>query len=378
MPFRFLLKLILFGIPAGFLMLAPLGVAMYMGEAMPISRVVAMQLGDTPVLYGPSDRETIFAYKLASVEARAPEVLFVGSSRLLQCRAQLLNQNPRAFYNAGAEGWTLREIRALIEQLDANTIPNILVIGLDQPWFNARFVDWEPPHNLNTGDIEPQRAFASARRVLDAVIGGNIQVGALFERREWVRGGIGLGLNALSYGRGYRNDGSHQEGDLLIDPALGELGRSNDLGVVEDGWRQYVEGNRVDQSMIEAVSSFLDMARERGITVIGVSPPFMPSIYEQMMADGRHNYLSRSTERLTRVFAQHHLSYFDFSNAAWVGGTDEEMYDGWHPSEKLCLRMYVEMLRDQPELLNPYSDLQALEGLLATADNPLEVFARAG
>src|SRR5687768_7394663 len=123
MPFRFLFKLILFGIPVGLLVLAPLGAAMYMGEAMPIARVVAMQLGDTPVLYGPSDRETIFAYKLASVEARAPEVLFVGSSRLLQCRAPLLNRNPRAFYNAGAEGWTLREIRALIEQIDVSALP---------------------------------------------------------------------------------------------------------------------------------------------------------------------------------------------------------------------------------------------------------------
>lgn len=373
MPLRFLLKLGLFLIPVALVVGAPLALAVYMGEAMPISHVVAMQLGDEPVLYGPTDRETIFAYKLASVQARDPDVLFIGSSRLLQCREWLLNRDPDAFYNAGGEGWTLREIRALVEHLDADSTPPVMIVGLDQPWFNAEYVDWEPVHTLYIGDGTPQRALAAARRVLDDVLAGEVELSALLDRQGWVRGATGLGLNALRFGRGYRNDGSHQEGDLLVNPELGELGRTHDLDAADDDWRQYVEGNRVDADMLQELVSFLNLARERGITVIGVSPPFMPSIYEMMIENGEHEYLPRSADRLENVFRRNGFAYYDFSNAAWVNGTDEELYDGWHPSEKLCLRMYIHILREQPDILSPYSDLAYLESLLSQAHNPLEV-----
>ena len=67
---------------------------------MPLPAVIQMQAGGEPVLYrvgyGNRDQD----YKLMSVEYRQPEVLMIGSSRVLQFRGQFLNNEPDIFYNA--------------------------------------------------------------------------------------------------------------------------------------------------------------------------------------------------------------------------------------------------------------------------------------
>lgn len=371
---RFLLKLLLFGVPVGLVLLVPVAFAIYMGEAMPLPQVVHMQRGDEPVLYGPSDRDPIFAYRLIATRMRQPDVLFAGSSRVLQFRAALLNKNPDAFYNTGGEGWTLAEVRVLLEHLDADTAPEIMFLGVDQVWFNADFVHWEDPHNLSTAPFDLTRAFAATRTVLDELLAEDVRLETLLTRDEWVRHATGLGLFALQFGRGYRNDGSFQQGELVRDPNLGALGRSNDLERAPEGWRQFQFGNDVSEAALAELDAVLALAQSLDIYVIGFAPPYMPSIYEIMAASGQHDYLTRSAPRIQAVFERYGYPYFDFSNAAWIGGSDDELYDGWHATELLSARMYLAMLDALPGILSPYSDRDTLRQIIDSADNPVEVF----
>jgi hypothetical protein len=371
---RFLVRLILFIVPVAGMLLTPILFAVYMGEAMPLRLVVNMQSGAEPVLYGPSDRDPIFAYRLLSIQMRQPEVLFAGSSRILQFRSGLLNKNSRAFFNSGGEGWNLSDVRELVAHLDGESAPKIMFLGIDQPWFNADFVHWEESRNLNPAEIDIPRSVAATRKVLDEVMAEEVQFETLIERDEWVRHATGLGLFALQFGRGYRNDGSFQQGELVRDPNLGELGRANDLERVPEGWRQFVKGNEVSDEMLAELDDFLQMTEDRDIFVIGFAPPFTPSIYEVMVSSGEHDYLTQSAPLIQDIFERHNYPYFDFSNAAWIGGVDEELYDGWHATELLSLRMYNAMLEALPDVLAPYSDLEHLQQIAANADNPVEVF----
>jgi hypothetical protein len=363
---------VLFALPVLAIVSLPLVLGVYMGEAMPVSGVVAIQQDTPGVVYGPSDRETIFAYKLLAANTRQPEVLVVGSSRTLQIRSWMFARQPEAFYNAGGEAWGLREIRAFLRQLSYS--PRILIVGLDQPWFNADFVDWEEvPPSLDTAPLDIERTFGAARALMDTVVDQEIDLQSVFDRHIWVDGSTGLGLHALRFGSGYRNDGSYQDGNILVNPDLAEVARAHDLEAAPTGWRQFVQGSEVDERRLRRLDEFLDESQARGIMVVGVSPPFMPSIYRTLIEGGNNTYIEKANAAIAALFDAYGFPYFDFSDATQVGGNDTELYDGWHPTELLAGRMVVHMAEAQPDLFAPYVDVAALEQTLAGAENPIEV-----
>ena len=372
----FLAKLILFVLPVAVVLSIPVALAVQMGEAMPVRGVIAAQRGDSPVLYGVTDREPIVAYKLLATTTRRPDVLVLGSSRVLQFRAGFLDRNPAAFYNAGGEGWGIDEIRTVIDHLDRDHAPKILILGLDQVWFNQDYESWEEAPILTTDDLSVSlsRLIPSTRKSIDALIAGDVEMNDVLHPQEWLYGDAALGLDALRSARGYRNDGSHQEGDLLRNPALGDLAREHDIENAPEGWRQFVQGNDVAGPMLAQLDALLTSAQDRGMTVIGLGPPFMPTIYHIMIDGGKTDYLPKSAASIDALFRQHGFRYFDFTDPTAAGGTDAELYDGWHSSELLSLRLYIAMLKAMPETLGPYSDLAALEQIAAQAENPLIVF----
>jgi hypothetical protein len=375
---RFLARLILFGLPVAAVLSIPVAFAIHMGEALPVRAIVTMQQGDTPILYGPTDREPILAYKLLATQTRQPDVLIIGSSRVLQFRSQFFDRNPAAFYNAGGEGWGIDEIHTLVGHLDAAHAPKILLVGLDQVWFDQDYVSWEEPPILKTDDVNVsfERLIPSTRKLIDTLIAGDVQWGDVLDPHEYINHSVGLGLDALQGARGYRNDGSHQEGDLLQNPALGDLARKHDIDKAPEGWRQFVQGNDVAEPMMQQLDSFLQLAQSKGMTVIGFGPPFMPTIVQIMRDGGKTEYLPKSATEIEALFAQRGFHYFDFTDPTAIGGSDGEMYDGWHASELLSLREYIAMLKALPDALGPYSDLNALETTAAQADNPLIVFGQ--
>lgn len=107
---RFLLKLTLYALPFAIPFLLLSGFMIYTGEAMPLATVARIQMGDDPVLYRPRYGNRDLDYKTISANLRQPDILAVGSSRVLQFRAQFFNLQPREFYNAGAPAWTLDQI----------------------------------------------------------------------------------------------------------------------------------------------------------------------------------------------------------------------------------------------------------------------------
>ncbi len=376
---RFLAKLVLFALPVAAVLAIPVAFAIHMGEALPVSAVVAMQQGAAPVLYGPTDRDPILAYKLLATQLRRPAVLIIGSSRVLQFRDQFFDKNPQAAYNAGGEGWSMAEIRTLVEQLDAAHAPRILIVGLDQVWFDQDYVSWEETPILATDavGVSVQRLIPSTRKLIDTLIAGDVEWADVLNPHEWLYNADALGLDALQGARGYRNDGSHQEGDLLQNPALGDLARKHDIDKAPEGWRQFVQGNEVAAPMMQQLDSFLQLAQDKGMTVIGFGPPFMPTIARIMFDGNKTDYLPRSAAQIEALFAQRGFHYFDFTDPTAIGGSDAEMYDGWHASELMSLREYIAMLKALPDTLGPYSDLAALEQVAAQAENPLVVFGPA-
>jgi hypothetical protein len=108
--------------------------------------------------------------------------------------------------------------------------------------------------------------------------------------------------------------------------------------------------------------------------VIGFLPSYAPDLWERMMARGNHSYIAALTPRLREIFAAHDFPFFDFSDGASTGTTDEEFFDGWHASELSNLRLYLAMLAERPEILGAYSDYVTLSRIAESAGSTWDVF----
>jgi hypothetical protein len=370
----FLLKLILYALPFAIPFLLLCGFMVYTGESMPLRMVAQMQLSDQPVLYRPRYGNRDLEFKTLSANLRQPDILAAGSSRILQFRAQFFNLQPRAFYNTGAPAWTLNQVQEMLNGLTYT--PRILILAIDQSWFNDAVVNdtFDPQVN------DFQHLFAANRSFMQEIVDGtigreNFDVGRYGARVEPGHGGLALGLRAIRDGHGFRNDGSEQYGDFLIAHWLyPQNERQRHLDDLRDGKEMYAYGDTVSAARMAQLEDVLRWCQVRGITVIGFLPSFTPTLYAQITSDGRHDYVNALDPALAALFARYNFPFFNFSDGAALGATDEDFFDGWHASERINLRLYASILAMQPDLLSAYSDPAYLQAADANATDTFAVF----
>ncbi len=367
---RFLLKLALYTLPFAIPFLLLCGFMVYTGEAMPLEWVARMQMSDQPILYRPRYGNRDLEFKTLSANLRQPQIITVGSSRVLQFRSLFFDQQPSAFYNTGAPAWTLDQVRQLLQGL--TFAPRVLIVGLDQPWFNDAYVPDVLPDPVSdfTHLFQVNRSFLQ-----DVLNGESFDIARYLGRVEPGHGGLALGLRAIRDGHGFRNDGSEQYGDFLVAHFLyPQNERQRHLDELRDGTEMYVYGDTVSQTRVQQLTDLLQWCQARGIFVIGFLPSFMPTLYQQMIADGNHSYVQKLDGVLAPLFAQYGDAFFDFSDSASLGATDDDFFDGWHASELINLRLYQQMLKALPDVLGQYSDPAVLQADDQGATDTFDVF----
>lgn len=371
---RFLLRLALYTLPFAVPFLLLTGFMVYTGESMPLRLVAEMQMGDAPVLFRPRYGNRDLDFKTLSANLRHPDILAAGSSRVLQFRSLFFNLQPRQFYNTGAPAWTLDQVQQLLGSLTYT--PRVLILGIDQPWFNDAYV----PDN-DARIAEPQvtdfaHIFGVNRSFMQDVFAGEqFDLSRYLARVEPGFGGLALGLRAIRDGHGFRNDGSEQYGDFLIAHWLyPQNERQRHLDWLRDGQQMYVYGDTVSASRVAQLEATLQWAKDRGITVIGFLPSYMPTLYQQMIASGNHTYIEKLSAALEPLFARYDFPFFDFTDGAQLGAADNDYFDGWHASERIYLRLYSQMLAARPDLLSAYSDPAFLAAADASATDTFTVF----
>lgn len=367
----FIRNLLFIVLPVALPVLLLTGGLIYTGESMPLDMVIRAQASETPVLFRPAYGNRDQQFKRKAVDYRQPQVVMLGSSRVLQFRAQFLNLKPDAFYNAAAPAWRLDEVEKFLR--DITHTPDVLILGIDLPWFNANY-DGDPIVREPVSDFA--RIWNINRTVLQDALGGDsFDVEMLLARDEpGGSGGVSLGFRAIRDGHGFRNDGSEQYGDFLVAQHLWQPHvRGRDMGWLADGIEMYTPADAVSDALFEQFVTILDLAQERDMLVVGFLPPYMPSLWANMIEDPRFGYVRELLPRLEALFAERGLPYFDFSDGALLGATDEDFFDGWHPSERIALQAYINMARDVPQLAL-YSDLAALQEIVNTAPDTFRVF----
>lgn len=380
MPRRFFLKLLVFIMPISLYLFSTTSVLLYTGEIKPLPEIVQLQSGSAPVLYGRAYRDNYYSFKLVAAQTRQPEILALGSSRVMQFRSAFFNRHPSAFYNAGGAAQSIYEAAQYVNMLGEHTRLRVLIIALDEPWFNAR----------NSGDPTTQRlsqqvdeenmpaldqALSVSPTLVSDFIKGKISLERVLSRTEPVHGAAAYGLNAIMNGNGFRDDGSYQYGGMILHPRTTTQRLEETFQRLKADTGQQRSGSAVSKDSLRELDQILTWARDEHVFVIGFIPPFAPSLYNAMMEDGQHTYIPLEAEKLRQRFADYGFAFFDYSTPVVVNGTDDLMLDGEHPSEYMCLLMYIDMLRELKGILGDYSDLDYLTRIATEKANaPFDVF----
>lgn len=372
----FFAKLALFILPFTLYFVPTVGTGLYAGEFTPLRQVVEMQATQSRVLYGPAYWEDQYTYKLLSVKLRHPKVVTIGSSRIMQFRSLFFNKQPAAFFNAGGAVRSLEELQNFIDTLENDEFPSIMIIGLDQHWVNptASWQSWATDAWLdaNVGGFTLSRALSTSWSIYNDYQRDRIQLDAIFRREDPVSGAIGVGINALIAGNGFRNDGSHQEGSQFVQATTSQI----NLQQAQAANVHFSGAKVVDEAKMIEMEHILQQLAAHDVFVIGFSPPFVGRIYDEMQADGNYLYLAEQAARFEALFGRYGFAYFDFTDGEPLGATDQTMLDIYHSSEYIALKTYYEILQALPTRLEAYSDLQFIEAAIQDSTTPLLVFDR--
>ena len=340
---RFALRVAAFAAPVLALGLAFEIVLFRTGESWPVARVAARQPGLPDALYGRQFLSQQYnLYKMANIRRRSPAIVVVGSSRVMQFRDFLFPPYATAFYNAGGLIQTGEDVAAFADSVRSGAIPRprVVLLGID-PW-------WLKPGGGRGSWVADGPSRDAAFR-----FGEHVQAARSLLRETrfpWWRAFTGemirspaygypaLGLAALRYGDGERNDGSHLYTSIVLEflrkPGYRDREEPPIIERVRRASRQFTPAASLDPERTSALMAALRRLRAAGVEVVTFEPPFSSEVLAALDASSPGwwvDYRDRLPDRIRREG----FACLSVTSPADFGLDDAYMLDGFHPSEVL-------------------------------------------
>ena len=179
-----------------------------------------------------------------------------------------------------------------------------------------------------------------------------------------------IGLAAIKSGSGFRLDGSFHYGRVPQLPA-----ESAAAAIKEGTQWPILPAAHLDDDLRHEFERFTDLARRKGVALVGVTMPFAPPVLNAIEGSPLYQAWREFESPQTRQWIEGQgIIYFDFSRLESFAGHADEFADPFHPSEPAYLRMLLTMQREPAfRALFPKLDPSLLEARLKQA-TPLEVY----
>lgn len=371
----FIKRLALFASPIILILALPLYIFLISGEGTSADSVIKAQtVSKNMVLYGLGYSNPTLYYKLRSVVMRQPDVIALGSSRVMQFRSDLFLPGVN-FFNAGGGVEKIKHLRMFLGRIPRGQEPKMIIVGLDQVFFNynwdsmisddaaRRYSFYDKPE-----DIFLTRWFDIYK---DFFVKRYYSIGEL-ARSDGVERRIGL--SAVIKNFGFRNDGSNRQGYVLPRGKMAADDFSKQLEQFNRNQAWFAAGSQVNREALNEIDIFLTEAEERGIYVVGFLPPYSAFIYKKMKADEKDfAYFFQIESALKPIFNKHQFAFYNFSSTADIDALDNEMLDIFHPSEKVVARLFIKMAEDNA-VLKKIANLDYIKRRLRESKSQFEIF----
>lgn len=330
------------------------------GELMTIPDILARQQDPkTFCLYGTALYGDTYRYKLDALMLRRPEVIAIGSSRMLTLRERFFSQS---FYNLSNTVSNLHEGRDVVEGILAQAVkPTTVIFGIDFWWFNGAYIPPtpyshrpEPLHQFEGYFLFKPFAWLREEKITP---------------KDYIRTIIGkaspdfcsIGIQALKRRTGFAPDGSQYP---FIDPDLqpGSVDQPfREIDQIRAGVDRYTYADRADPRHLEEFFGLIDQLRSAGIDVIVLLPPFTQPIADALTEEKGHFGI---LEDIRKELRKKDVFFFDATDPKTIGSSDCEFQDGVHPGDVAMARVLLAI--DQTRRRDGQPPLSDTAGLQAT------------
>ncbi len=313
------------------------------GELSSLSDIVARQ-GQTGAVYGSAVHDDSIAYKLQLVSTAKPNVIALGSSRVLQFRQAHFTET---FINAGRAMTTPAEEIKFLDALLPRHKPKVVILGVDFWWFNP---NWPyPDRHMRRDGLD----LAAMKRVNEWLLEGKITIPDLW--RVVVRGDThntltrhdNIGVAAIKRGYGSRGDGSHDYGLRYFgtDPAFDDARFTNTLSRITRGVVQFTRAENFAAPRFAELNQLLAQLVAADITPVVILTPLAKAVLGRMLARPlAYAYVSAFRDRIKAL----KFETYDFTDPESLGSNDCEFLDGFHGGEIVYQRILAEIVKRNP------------------------------
>jgi len=316
------------------------------GELFAPDRIIACQSINNGLI-GLAYSDPTKYIKLKNTEQKKPKILVLGTSRVMQFRDFFFN-NPELFYNAGGAVSKIKDFNIFINTLQTDNT-QVLIVGLDQYFFNK---NWDDLNGL-------QSNYSNNFSIENILLKKNLNI-----LKDFAEGKIDI--------KRLRPDGSYFIGKTS--PALTEdIGFKDTFKRISDGNRRFEYSRNINNPAIKELDVFLQNCKRKNIHVIAFLPPFAHAVWNEIKSRSTdYSYIFNLKDRLEPILNSYSFDFFDFSDIASLGSTDDETLDGFHGSEIAYLRMFIK-ISEKCDILKYYVDLSSLNELLLNAHSSREI-----
>jgi hypothetical protein len=346
------------------------------GEFIDLSEVIEMQLNNEPIVLGKILPFFGGSYsKLDILHKKNPDIFTLGNSRVLQFRSNFF-KDKNLFFNGGGIQSDKTGVEHFKDVLETSSgySPKIIIIGLEQAYFNNNIVNINDVLSDESGNFSLLQLLDAWRKIFFNIFKSEYSYAKVFQNEKC--GIKKIGSMATLKNAGVRSDGSYFYGYLIDNPnndKLEDYKFRETFRRIEKGEGLFSYGNDISEKSVAELGDFLEYCSKNEIHVIAFFPPYAKEVLEKIEESGKYGYIFKLHSTLNPLFNKYNFSLFDYTDMDVFEGRREEVIDGFHASEKAYLRLFIDMAEND-EILNSYTDVDYLKKRLDEEESDLEVF----
>lgn len=312
-------------------------------------------------LYGPALVYRPFAYKLERYRLKNPDILLLGSSRVMPFAGEVFTTS---VVNAGGAANSMDQAAAFARAAVAIHKPKSILLGLDFWWFNPNRDDEIDATGDMSDDVD--MSLTQLTMPLQWVADDRLKISSLLQG-VWPLADLPAGIGAFAkfggrgwdvYGRydyGSLIDGSMASDDRQFKRTLKRLQSAKKSSKLNVHIGPSAEGLQVLRDLIAELEG-------QSIEVILLVPPMAGPVRLAMEQDPENRLVPLWLDELSSLGVR----MFDFTDASLLRSSDCEFVDGFHGGEVTYLRILDAIGNFGGTELARAIDRDMVTGLIAT------------
>jgi len=329
------------------------------GDSWPMAKIAAEHEGKKELLIRPQLFAQSYGFKFHRMRALKPEVICLGTSRVLQIRDLFFSGS---FYNGGGMLGSFADIHGYVEALRSGYLPKpkVVIFGIDPWWMKTGLppveVTWKKDSQYADSFYIPEAHIAAIRAVFKQkglVWPGSF--GTAFTPAPY-SGYPAIGGAALNKGVGFRIDGSYQYDPGLIVSYMetGPVFEDRETPPVIERLRahkeQFTPAEGLDLGMLASLIEDMKALQQMGVEPLVFLPPWANECWMQLEKDADvHGWWRPYKTVMPEELKKAGVLCVGPSRPQDHGLEDTTMWDGFHPSEVLMARVIHDLAESAPE-----------------------------